>query len=91
MCKLPDDYSRFGFVVLLTWSDLRGGLYVALAMSTRELLPDNIYYIVLGGTYAVVFFTTAIQGLTIKKVYGATSDSRDKKKPEVKTKSRHTS
>lgn len=66
---LPDGYDRPGFVKLLTWGGLRGGLSVALAMSTREVLSGEVYCIVLGGTYAIVFFTTIVQGMTMKKVY----------------------
>ena len=67
--KLPDGYDRLSFVKLLTWGGLHGGLSIALAMSTKPMLPDNIYHIVLGCTYAVVFFTTVVQGLSMKKVY----------------------
>lgn len=67
--KIPDNFSRFGFVALLTWGGLRGGLSVALAMSTKDMLPEKTYYIILGCTYAVVFFTTVVQGLTMKPVY----------------------
>ena len=74
--KIPDNFSRFGFVALLTWGGLRGGLSVALAMSTKDMLPDQTYYIILGCTYAVVFFTTVIQGLTMKPVYNRISRSR---------------
>ena len=69
MGKLPDGYNRISFIKLLTWGGLRGGLCVALAMSTKQLVPENTYYIILGGTYAIVFFTTVIQGLTMKSVY----------------------
>lgn len=69
MGKLPDNYDKISFARLLTWGGLRGGLSVALAMSTREMLPGNEYYIILGGTYAIVFFTTIIQGMTMPKVY----------------------
>ena len=69
MGKIPDGFSRFNFITLFTWGGLRGGLSVALAMSAKEMLPDEIYYIVLGGTYAIVFFTTVVQGLTLKPVY----------------------
>lgn len=69
MGKLPDGYDKLSFAKLLTWGGLRGGLSVALAMSTQSMLPENIYYIILGGTYAIVFFTTIVQGLTMKKVY----------------------
>ena len=69
MGKLPDGYDKFNFVRLLTWGGLRGGLSVALAMSTRDMISEDIYFIILGGTYAIVFFTTVIQGLTMKPVY----------------------
>lgn len=67
--KLPDGYDKLSFAKLLTWGGLRGGLSVALAMSTQDMLPTGIYHIVLGGTYAIVFFTTIVQGMTMKKVY----------------------
>ncbi|MCD8021148.1 MAG: sodium:proton antiporter [Clostridiales bacterium] len=66
---LPDGYDKKNFVKLLTWGGLRGGLSVALAMSTSPMLPETTYHIILGGTYAIVFFTTIIQGLTMKNVY----------------------
>ena len=67
--KLPDGYDKLSFTKLLTWGGLRGGLCVALAMSTQSMLPTEIYHIVLGGTYAIVFFTTIVQGMTMQKVY----------------------
>ena len=48
---------------------LRGGLSIALAMSTAAILPDDTYHILLGCVYAIVFFTTVIQGLSVKKIY----------------------
>lgn len=74
--KIPDNFSRFGFVTLLTWGGLRGGLSVALAMSTKDMLPEKTYFIILGCTYAVVFFTTVVQGLTMKPVYNRISRKR---------------
>ena len=75
MGKIPDGYNRLNFIKLLTWGGLRGGLSVALAMSTQEMVPEEIYYIILGGTYAIVFFTTVVQGLTMKPVYDRISRS----------------
>lgn len=75
MGTIPDSYDRLSFIKLLTWGGLRGGLSVALAMSTKEMLPEQTYYIILGGTYAIVFFTTVIQGLTMKPVYQRISRS----------------
>lgn len=66
---LPDGYSKPAFIKLLTWGGLRGGLSVALAMSAQSMLDDNVFHIILGGTYAIVFFTTIIQGLTMPGVY----------------------
>lgn len=67
--KIPDGFSKPGFIALLTWGGLRGGLSIALAMSTKDILPEDIYFVILGCTYAVVFFTTVVQGLTMKSVY----------------------
>lgn len=74
--KLPDQYDRRSFIMLLTWGGLRGGLSVALAMSTQGLVDNDIYYVILGGTYAVVFFTTIVQGLTMPRVYGKIQSGR---------------
>jgi CPA1 family monovalent cation:H+ antiporter len=79
MGKIPDGYSRFNFIKLFTWGGLRGGLSVALAMSAKEMVPEDIYYIILGGTYAVVFFTTVVQGLTLKPVYRRIDRSMQKR------------
>ncbi len=67
--KIPDGFDKKGFSLLFTWGGLRGGLSIALAMSTKLLLQENAYYILLGCVYAIVFFTTVVQGLTMKKVY----------------------
>ena len=67
--KLPDGYNKRSFIKLFTWGGLRGGLAVALAMSTHDMIGSDIYYIILGGTYAIVFFTTIVQGLTMPKAY----------------------
>ena len=78
MGKLPDNYDKLNFIKLFTWAGLRGGLSVALAMSTRPILGkknEDIYFIILGCTFAVVFFTTVIQGLTMTPVYNKISAS----------------
>ena len=78
MGKLPDNYDKLNFIKLFTWAGLRGGLSVALAMSTRPILGkknEEIYFIILGCTFAVVFFTTVIQGLTMTPVYNKISAS----------------
>lgn len=67
--ELPDGYDKGSFIKLLTWGGLRGALSVALAMSTQQMLEPETYYIVMGGTYAIVFFTTIVQGMTMQKVY----------------------
>lgn len=69
MGSIPDGYNWKKFTALLTWGGLRGGLCIALAMSTQPMLDSNTYRLILGGTYAIVFFTTVVQGLTMKKVY----------------------
>ena len=67
--EIPDGFSRWSFTKLLTWGGLRGGLCIALATSTAAMLDYNTFHIILGTAYAVVFFTTVIQGLTMKRFY----------------------
>ena len=69
MGKLPKGYNHSRFAMLFTWGGLRGGLSIALAMSTKELLASDQFYIILGCIYAVVFFTTVVQGLSMEKMY----------------------
>jgi CPA1 family monovalent cation:H+ antiporter len=47
-------------------------------MSTKGMISDEVYYIVIGGTYAIVFFTTVVQGLTLKPVYNRIKRSMEK-------------
>lgn len=77
---LPDGYDRISFTKLLTWGGLRGGLSVALAMSTQPFLGSDTYCIVLGGTYAIVFFTTIVQGMSMAKVYQGIEKKRRSQK-----------
>ncbi len=77
---IPDGFDRWSFIKLLTWGGLRGGLCIALAMSAKPLLPDDTENIVVGATYAIVAFTTIVQGLTMRKVYAGIQKSLEKKK-----------
>ncbi len=67
---IPDGFSKGAFITILTWGGLRGGLCIALAMSTQGMISSQAYCIVLGCTYAIAFFTTVVQGLTMRRVYG---------------------
>ncbi|MDY6416262.1 MAG: hypothetical protein SPK83_05360, partial [Succinivibrio dextrinosolvens] len=67
--EIPDHFSRTGFTALMTWGGLRGGLCIALAMSTQDMVSEEHFQYIMGATYAIVFFTTVVQGLTLKRVY----------------------
>ncbi|MCX7113901.1 MAG: sodium:proton antiporter [Proteobacteria bacterium] len=55
-----------GLTKLLTWSGLRGGLSLALAVS----LPDSPWKpLILNMTFAVVIFSIIVQGLSIQKLF----------------------
>lgn len=69
--NIPGNYCRSEYVALMTWSALKGGLSLALAMGTAEFLPKDIYDIFINVTYITIFFTVLVQGLTVKKVYFA--------------------
>ena len=61
-------------VRILTWSGLRGGISVALALSlyeygkTDQLLMADVDLITVM-TYCVVLFSIVVQGLTVKKLF----------------------
>ena len=66
---VPGNYTLTEFVLLMTWSALKGGLSLALAMSTKSILPAETYCIVLNVAYITIFYTVIVQGITMKKVY----------------------
>ncbi|KQY97335.1 hypothetical protein ASD45_21870 [Pseudolabrys sp. Root1462] len=66
---------RIGATMLLTWSGLRGGISIALALS----LPETGYrQPILAAVYGVVLFTILVQGLTLQRV----ADYFFRRKPE---------
>jgi CPA1 family monovalent cation:H+ antiporter len=54
-----------GIVPILTWSGLRGGLSVAMALSLPHFPGRDV---VLACTYAVVVFSILVQGLTVRRL-----------------------
>ena len=67
--NIPGNYNLPEFVALMTWSALKGGLTLALALETAEYLPSPVYEIVLNIAFITIFFTVLVQGLTVRKVY----------------------
>lgn len=74
--RMPGNYSCREFSMLMTWSALKGGLSLALALGTAELLAPEVYQIVLNTAYITIFFTVLVQGLTTKRVYIAIEKQR---------------
>ncbi|MEO5821790.1 MAG: sodium:proton antiporter [Vicinamibacteraceae bacterium] len=56
---------RRGLVPVLTWSGLRGGISVALALSLPRFPGKEV---LLACTYAVVVFSVLVQGLTVRRL-----------------------
>lgn len=55
---------NFELLNVLTWSGLRGGVSIALALSI-----EGIYHnFIVGITYAVVIFSMMVQGMSISRV-----------------------
>ena len=67
--KIPGGYNLAEYTVLMTWSALKGGLSLALVLSTQPIFPSETYAILLNATYIIILFTVIVQGLTTKKVY----------------------
>lgn len=77
--RLPGNYSGREFSMLMTWSALKGGLSLALALGTAEFLLRETYLIVLNTAYITIFFTVLVQGLTTKKVYRAIENKKNRR------------
>ena len=67
--KIPNRYNVKEFSTLMTWSALKGGLSLALALSTAEFLPAETYNVVLIVTCVTMYFTIVVQGLTTKNIF----------------------
>lgn len=67
--QVPDGHSKQSFTLLMTWSGLKGGLCLALAMSTISYMPQQVYDVILLVSYVTILFTTIVQGLTVGGVY----------------------
>ena len=63
----------------MTWSALKGGLTLALVLSTAEILPFDTYELLLGAAYVIIIFTVIVQGLTTKKIYRMIEKSKSKR------------
>ncbi len=69
--SIPGNYSLGEFVTLMTWSALKGGLSLALAMETAEYLSPEVNEIFMNVAYVAIFFTVLVQGLSVRRVYFA--------------------
>ncbi|MCG2728999.1 MAG: cation:proton antiporter [Acetobacterium sp.] len=67
--RLPLEMTKSRFTIFFTWAGLKGGLCLALVMGTGTSLSSATYNVFLIATYAIVFFTTVVQGLTVGKAY----------------------
>ncbi|MBR4718630.1 MAG: sodium:proton antiporter [Lachnospiraceae bacterium] len=76
---IPGNYNLKEFVMLMTWSALKGGLSLALAFGTSEYLSADVYNIFINVTYVTIFFTVLVQGLTVKRVYYALEKHKAKR------------
>ena len=67
------DFSQ-GIVPIMTWGGLKGGIFVALALS----LPESEFKpLILTVTYIVVLFSIIVQGLTVAPMARRVSDNPD--------------
>ncbi len=66
---------NYNNLAILTWSGLRGGISLAMALS----LPNSHYkVIILSACYFIVIFSTIVQGLTLNKLVNKLVSNSDK-------------
>lgn len=63
----------------MTWSALKGGLTLALVLSTVGILPSATYELLLCAAYVIIIFTVIVQGLTTKKIYRVIERSKSRR------------
>ncbi|MBR3305884.1 MAG: sodium:proton antiporter [Lachnospiraceae bacterium] len=78
--NIPGNYNLPEYVILMTWSALKGGLSLALAVETEAYLPTQTYIIFLNVAFISIFFTVLVQGQTVRRVYYALEDHKAKRK-----------
>ncbi len=66
---LPENLSKGRFSSLLTWAGLKGGLSLALMIESSKLVSTATFDSMIISVFAIVIFTTAIQGLTVEQFY----------------------
>lgn len=81
--NIPSKLSKKDFSKLLTWSGLKGGLSLALALTTKGLLASSDFTIVINMILITILFTTIVQGLIIGKVYKNIEKKREEKSLRV--------
>jgi len=65
----PGGFNNKEFTLLLTWGGLKGGLCLALALSTSNFLSQEAFSYVMAAAFSIVLFTTLVQGLSVSAVY----------------------
>lgn len=76
--NIPGKYTVNEFVTLLTWSGLKGGLSLALALTTVSFLETETYEIIITTILVTILFTTIVQGLIITKIYNHIENKKEK-------------
>lgn len=73
---------------ILTWSGLRGGISVALALSLYENtnFDTRIVDVIITMTYCVVLFSIVVQGLTINKLFAKFNEANARAPKSIKPK-----
>lgn len=77
--NIPNKYSIRNFTKLMTFTALRGGLSLAMALGAASILNENEYNIILNVTMITILFTTIIQGMLIPKVYRSIESNQNTK------------
>lgn len=71
----PGEFDNKRFTLLLTFGGLKGGLCLALALSTSAFVGNEILSYIIASAFAIVISTTLVQGLTVSKVYEKIKDT----------------
>ena len=81
---IPNNYTIKSFTKLMTICAMRGGISLAMAFTTINLIGENDYTTVLNVTIITILFTTIINGLLIPVIYKQIQEDAKKKSLIIK-------
>lgn len=81
--KIPGKYNLKESAIIFSWTALKGGISLAFMLSSKDVLTNKEYLMLLNATIVTILFTMVVQGLTASKVYEYVEKIRERRIEEM--------